>query len=439
MQSYHKFLAWTGAVWYGYPARDLIVIGVTGTVGKTTTGYYIAKILERAGFKVGLTSTSLFKIGEKEWLNSSKQTMLGRFQLQKYLRKMVRQNCQYAIIETSSEGIIQHRARYIDYDVAVFTNLSPEHIEAHGSYENYRRAKGELFASLAKSTPKQANNQNRKRPVQKTAVVNLDDKEARYFLSFPVDEKITFALKESDLEGIIKPTARGSNIRKTAGEISFQVDLPSQSGEVKLRTDAEFNVVNALAAIASAFSQGIKLPVAIAALSQIEKIPGRMEKIDVGQNFAVYVDYAHEPKGLASVYLSLKELKPRRLIAVLGSAGGGRDKSKRPLMGKIAGESADLVIVTNEDPYDEDPQKIIDQVASGVLSTGKKLNENCFVVPDRYEALKKALSEAREGDIVIATGKGSEQFIASKNNKKIPWDEREKVKEILAEFLNNKS
>ncbi|EKD46284.1 MAG: hypothetical protein ACD_68C00053G0001, partial [uncultured bacterium] len=266
LQSYHKFLAWTGAVWYGYPARDLIVIGVTGTVGKTTTGYYIAKILERAGFKVGLTSTSLFKIGEKEWLNSSKQTMLGRFQLQKYLRKMVRQNCQYAIIETSSEGIIQHRARYIDYDVAVFTNLSPEHIEAHGSYENYRRAKGELFASLAKSTPKQANNQNRKRPVQKTAVVNLDDKEARYFLSFPVDEKITFALKESDLEGIIKPTARGSNIRKTAGEISFQVDLPSQSGEVKLRTDAEFNVVNALAAIASAFSQGIKLPVAIAAL-----------------------------------------------------------------------------------------------------------------------------------------------------------------------------
>jgi len=417
---YHWLLAFLANIFYGFPSRRLTVIGVTGTTGKSTTVNLIAQVLEEAGHQVGLTSTFNYRIGKKENINCSKMTMPGRFALQRMLKKMFTAGCSYAVVETSSEGIAQYRHWGIDYDLAVFTNLSPEHIESHGSFQLYKQAKGKLFQSLSGS----------KRKTEKISVVNLDDQEANYFLNFWADQKWGYTTNQelvTNNREIKVVTAKNISL-ESWGSIFVIDDTKFVFNLVGL-----FNIYNALAAITVGLSLGIPLKTISQGLSRVKEMPGRLQEIDQGQNFKVIVDYAHEPKSLENVYSALAKTATGKIIAVLGSCGGGRDKARRPVLGKLAAQYADLVIVTNEDPYDEDPQAIIDQVAAGASQVGKQLEKDLFKILDRRQAIKKALALAGRDDLVIITGKGAEQCIMSKGGQKIPWDDRQVVTEEITE------
>lgn len=412
---YHRIIVQIAAFYYGFPGKKLKVIGVTGTTGKSTVVNLIAQILEEAGFKVGLTSTFNFKIGKHEWLNKTKMTMLGRFQLQRFLKEMLKEGCTYAVIETSSEGLVQNRHKGLEYQIAVFTNLFPEHIESHGSFENYKKAKGILFKSLERLKNKKT-----------VSVVNLDDLNSDYFLGFKAKEKYGYTLRE-DIDQPQVKIIKGHILSMSKEGTEFE--CLNQRFKTKLL--GEGNVYNCLAAICVGLSQNIKIEIIKKALAKIENIPGRLEFIKEDQNFDVIVDYAHEPKSLESTYKIIKDIiKPRNLIAVLGAAGGGRDKWKRPVLGKLAARYADYIILTNEDPYDEDPFKIIEEVYQGIKETNFPLARVEKII-DRKEAIKKAVLLATKNDAVVITGKGCEQWIMGPRGKKIPWDDREIVKSFL--------
>lgn len=428
---YHYGLAIAANFFYGYPSDKLIVIGVTGTSGKSTTIYLITKILEKAGFKVGATSTILFKIDKKEKINDKKMTMIGRFALQKMIKQMVKANCHYAVIETSSQGIEQFRHLGINYDVLVFTNLYPEHIEAHGSFANYKKAKLKLFKKLENERPKLLAGKK----IKKTIIVNLDDEHVADFLNHQATEKFGYTLsnQSSNQARVI----RAENSKDTAEGIRFKIS----NQQFALKLFGRHNIYNTLAAVTVGLSQGLRLSGMAEGLAQISGVPGRIEFIETGprQKFQIIVDYAFEPKAVAALYEIVEKIPHQKIIHVLGSAGGGRDVARRPKLGELAGSSADFVIVTNEDPYDENPEKIINQVAAGAVKAGKKLNQNLWRILDRREAIKKAIALAKKDDILLITGKGSEQAIVVKHNKKIPWDDRQVVKEELKEVKGNKS
>jgi UDP-N-acetylmuramoyl-L-alanyl-D-glutamate--2,6-diaminopimelate ligase len=427
IQLYHRTLAFLGAFFYGNPSQKMIVIGVTGTNGKSTSSNLIAKVLEESGYKVGLCSTFNFKIGNKEWANDTKITMPGRFRLQRHLKKMVDAGCQYAVVETSSEGIKQFRHKNINYDVAVFTNLTPEHIESHGSFENYKKAKGKLFQSYG-SKKKFSGSE-----IKKVSIANIDDEHAEFFLSFPADEKwgfgkegegVRFKSNKEKLENAVE----AKDIQADSSGIKFWVNRT----HFQMKLLGKFNISNALSAVAVGLSQGIDIEKIKNALEKVTQIPGRMELIKTNQNFVIVVDYAHEPAGLEQVYKTISSFPHNKLISVLGSQGGGRDKQKRPTLGRLAGNYTDNVIITNEDPYNDDPMEIIDEVTEGVLEIdGKELEHNVWKILEREEGIKKALSLADGGDIVIITGKGAEKNMVIKNSEKIPWDDRKAVREIL--------
>ncbi len=430
LRGYHWALAHLAAAWYAWPSRRLIVIGVTGTNGKTTVVNLIARILEEAGEKVGLTSTVNFRIAGEDVLNDMKMTMPGRFFLQKTLHRMVEAGCRYAVIETSSQGLDQYRHLGIEYDVAVFTNLTPEHIEAHGGFANYKNAKLKLFRHLTKHKRKTLPMRG---GVKKVIVANLESEHAWDFLDAQADKKYGFLAESSD-----KPA--GTVTWPMAVVKGLQVDLKPEGSSFSVR-DARFdlkmpgryNVLNALAAISVGLSQGLQLDVMVKALAKIDNVPGRFERIDEGQDFSVIVDYAPEPESVRQVYAAVERMPHARIIHVLGSAGGGRDIARRPVLGRLAGEKADVVIVTNEDPYDDDPRLIIEQVASGALETGKKDGETLFRIDDRREAIAKAFALAEPRDVVLLTGKGAEQAIVGRGGKLHPWDERRVAKELLRE------
>lgn len=427
---YHKYLSLFASFYYGNPSEKMIVIGVTGTKGKSSTSYLLAKIIENSGHKVGLCSTINFKIGDKEWINDKKMTMLGRMDLQKLLKQMVEQKCEYAVVETSSEGIAQFRHFGINYDIAVFTNLTPEHLEAHGGFENYKNAKLKLFSHLTARKNKIINNKK----IEKQMVVNLDSEFAKDFLQCNADKKIGYKIIEQQNKFNLDALITANEINLSDKGTSFSID--SHLFETKLL--GLFNVYNCLAAISSAYCLGISFDKIKNALSQIEGIPGRMEFIKKGQNFKVIVDYAHEPASLKALYNTVFDAKlvkdQAKIIHLIGSAGGGRDHSRRPVLGKIAGENANIVIVANEDPYDDDPQTIIEQVAEGAKQAGKIFDKDLFMIMDRRDAIKKALSLAKQDDLVLITGKGSEQAIVVENNKKMPWDDRVVAGEELKKF-----
>ena len=425
---YHWFLARLAAFIYGWPSNKMIVIGVTGTSGKSTVVNLIGQILEQAGFKVGLTTTFNFKIGDKEWENKQKMTMLGRFALQKLLKQMLKAGCQYAVIETTSQGIKQYRHLGINYDVGVFTNLSKEHIESHSSFEKYRKAKQKFFQHLSECKRKKINN----KVIKKISVVNLDDENKEHFLRFKTDQQYGCTLKNSKSE-ILSPKQyqnpkfkiiKVKDIKLTNQGSEFTVN----NTRFKINLLGKFNVYNALSAICVALSQGIELNVCQKALAKIKQMPGRMEIVNK-QPFTVIVDYAHTPDSLEKVYQTIRNHQSsiinHRLICVLGAAGGGRDKWKRPIMGQIAEKYGDEIIITNEDPYNEDPEQIIDQIISGIR------NKKAIKILDRKKAIGKALSMARAGDMVIITGKGCEPWIMGPKNRKIAWDDRKVVKEEL--------
>ncbi len=412
--AYHLSLAFLGALLYGFPSRKLYIIGVTGTKGKTTTCSLIADILSGAGHKTGLITTVKFAIGDREWVNDTKQTMPGRFGLQKILRDMVRAGCEYAVIETSSEGILQHRHRFINYKAAVFTNLSPEHIERHGGFENYRAAKLKLFKAVAK------------RP-DGVGVYNLDDENAIYFLGPSVEARVGFGKKEGPSPlGLKKFLMSGIKL----GDKETRFKLGGESYTMPLL--GEFNVYNAAAAICTALSQNISVAVIKNVLQSARGVSGRMEVIEA-RGIRIVVDYAHEPASLTALYEAVKIFKPRRVIGILGSQGGGRDKWKRAAMGKVAAKYCDELILTNEDPYDEDPLAIIEDIEKGVLAlpTTYHLPPTTYKVVDRREAIGKAISLAKKGDVVVISGKGGEVVMCVEGGRKIPWSDKNIVEGFL--------
>jgi UDP-N-acetylmuramoyl-L-alanyl-D-glutamate--2,6-diaminopimelate ligase len=417
---YHRTLARCAAAVSGNPTAKMLTIGVTGTKGKSTTAYLIAHIFEHAGRRSALTSTALFKSGPREWLNSTKMTMLGRFGLHRFLRRARREGCEVAVVESSSEGLAQWRHAGIHYDIAVFTNLTPEHIESHGSFAAYRAAKGRLFATLGRKTQKRKTVRGESFPT--VSVVNADDQHADFFAAFPADEHWAFGTTavptvrvDAGRYLLVEHIALSPDgARFLVGGVAFRISLLGRS-----------SVMNAAAAIAVARSRNIPFSTIAEALSAIQGIPGRFERIEEGQEFAVIVDYAHEPESFTQLYEAVALLSHKRIIHVFGSTGGGRDTSRRPILGGIAGAKADIVIVTTDDPYDEDPQAINDAVIAGAEAAGKKMDKNVFSILDRKEAIRTAVRMALPGDILLITGKGSEQSMVLRHGKKIAWDDRE--------------
>jgi len=407
---YHFKLAFLGALYYGFPSRKIIVIGVTGTHGKTTTVNLAGEILEEAGYKVAVASSIKFRIAGKEQENKLKMTMPGRSFLQKFLKQAIKAGCKYAVLEVTSEGVLQSRHRFIKFDTTVFTNLFREHLERHGGIDNYRKAKAKYF-KMSKGTH----------------IINLDDDNAEYYLQFPAQKKILFTLNTPNKEmhnasllhsseALCREVVEAKNVEEIGKRIGFSI----RGEKFNLNLIGRFNVYNAVCAVCIGLSQGVSLQVCSKALLYTKTVPGRMEEI-VSEPFRVIVDYAFTPDALTKVY---ETLKPSDLICVLGACGGGRDKWKRKELGKIANEYCKQVIVTNEDPYDEDPMDIINQVAQGAENKAQK-------ILDRREAINKALTLTTTGDTVIITGKGSEPWMCVEDNKKIPWDDRKVAKEEL--------
>lgn len=423
MDWYHKTLAQVAAWRYHYPSRRLVVIGVTGTKGKTTTSNLLWHILTHAGYKVGMATTANFRIGDKHWLNDTKMTMLGRSQLQKLLADMVAAKCEFAIIETSSEGIKQWRHLGIEYDTVVWTNLFPEHLDAHGSFENYKAAKLALFHHLSLLPMKQENGQS----IVKAAVLNGDSEYIQEFMqTATVGTQVVWSRQNNTFANM-----QITNLKDTPQGLHFKINDYDFFSPLL----GEWNMDNIASAIGAALVAGVSYPEIVNGLATFTSVPGRMEKIQSGQPFTVIIDYAYEPVSLRLLYTFWrKQLGQHRLITLMSSTGGGRDVSRRAANGAVAGELCHYVIVTDEDPYDDKPETIIDQVAAGVISTGKVEGTTMWKVLDRRAAMLQALQLAQPDDVVIFPCKGADQKICRAHGKKEPWDDRTVARQLLEQM-----
>ncbi|RJO58919.1 UDP-N-acetylmuramoyl-L-alanyl-D-glutamate--2,6-diaminopimelate ligase [Candidatus Parcubacteria bacterium] len=421
---YHSLVARLAAGWYGLPSRRLLVIGVTGTKGKSTTVNMIAHLLEALGERVAFFSTVQRGIMSARLTNRSKMTMPGRGELQRFLREAVRAGCTAAVLEVSSEGLAQGRHLGIAFDGAVLLNLTSEHIEAHQGFRNYRQAKERLFAGLNRPWRKILHDKE----IPTVIAVNADEKFAFNYLRHAADRRLAWTMTKNgvkDIPGL--QIFRAQEIELSPAGSKFKVN----GILVKLPLVGEFNVQNALAAMTTLTGFGYEVKKLIYALASVPKTPGRLEEVKLNSAFKVFVDYAHEPASLQAVYNAVKLFQPKRLLTLLGSQGGGRDIAKRSVMGALAANSANIVFVTNEDPYDEPPEKIVADVAQAADSVGKA---KVFAIPDRRLAIRKMLSLAQPGDVLLLTGKGGEEVMAISKGRLIPWDDRQVLQE---EYLKN--
>ncbi|MBI4256936.1 UDP-N-acetylmuramyl-tripeptide synthetase [Candidatus Uhrbacteria bacterium] len=424
--AYHYTLARLAAFLYRHSSEKLIVIGVTGTNGKSTTVQFIGRLLESVGERVGWTTTVSFKVADREWVNDKKMTMLGRFQTQKLLRDMVKTGCRYVIIETSSQGIMQSRHIGINYDVIAFTNLTPEHIEAHGGFENYKAAKGKLFDRLHRLPRKKIDG----REIEKSIVVNLDDPHAEYVLSFKADRYGGCSWKGAQPE----LQTRLNTTPVLAAEVAFEGTCTTFSWagkSVHLKPIGRFYLENTLVAMTVLSIGGFDQKNIREGVEELESVPGRLEKVDEGQPFTIIVDYAYEPAALNAMYEAVSLIEHKRIIHIVGSAGGGRDVARRKILGELSAQHDDIVIVANEDPYDEDPMQIVNDVADATGRAGKMDGVDLYRILDRQEAIDFVIQIAEPDDLVLITGKGSEPVMAVAGGKKIPWDDRDAVRRAL--------
>jgi UDP-N-acetylmuramoyl-L-alanyl-D-glutamate--2,6-diaminopimelate ligase len=410
----------------GDPSQRLGIVGITGTDGKTTTAYLVRTVLEAAGRRTGLLGTTDVIVGGRSLGNAARTSTPEAPELQDHLAAMLAAGDTWAVVESTSHGLAQRRVDAVAYDVAVLTNVTSEHLEFHGSLEAYRAAKQRLFELLAVSDA------NPEMGWGKHAVVNADDPQGRIAAH-------TAAAAGARVLRYGVPDARPKDptLDLTASDVSdgpdglrFQARMPGWTGPVELRLAGRFNVHNALAALGVAKALGLDASDSAAALSRLDAVPGRMQRIDEGQPFSVIVDYAHTADALGKV---LDELRPSRpgagLIAVFGSAGE-RDTFKRAVMGRVAGERCRLVVVTDEDPRGEDRMAILDAIAAGAEATGRRRGEDLLVIPDRAEAIGEAMRRARPGDVVLLAGKGHERTIESATGD-IPWDEAGAARDAL--------
>lgn len=391
---YHRTLSFFMALSYGFPARKLIVLGVTGTKGKSTTAEMLFSILRAAGHKTALISTIRFAIEDASEPNLYKMTLQGRGFAQAFMHKALKAGCTHLVIELTSESVLQYRHWFLDLDGLIVTNIQREHIESHGSFENYVAAKRALVETLVRS-PKHA----------RILVVNEDIPASHAFLSAKVSHSIGFSADEL------------SNISSDDRSVHFDY-----AGEhFSLPLPGIFNAMNALAAIKLGEAFGVTIVTAASALAKLPVVQGRVERIEAGQNFIAIVDYAHTPDSLQALYGAFPDC---RKICVLGNTGGGRDTWKRPEMGRIADEACAKIILTNEDPYDEDPRAIVEAMTAGMHRTPE-------IIMDRREAIRAALREARLGDAVLISGKGTDPFIMGAKGSKTPWSDAQVVREEL--------
>ncbi len=401
--AYHFSMSFLAALYHRFPSKNIRVIGVTGTKGKSSTAEFMNALLETSGERTALLGTIRFKIGDESRRNLYKMTMPGRFFVQRFLHDAVAAGCTSAVVEMTSEGARQFRQRFIDMDALIFTNLSPEHIESHGSYEKYREAKLSIARMLARS-PKP----------HRFMIANSDDKEGGAFLAVPGVEPLPYSLND-------------------AGDLSID-DMGStfvwKGNELRVHLPGKFNVYNALAAATCARAFGIKNEDIARGLGGIRTIPGRAEEVSIGakQGFRIVVDYAHTVDSLKSIYAAY----PGRKIGVIGNTGGGRDKWKRPVMAKTAEEACEHVILTNEDPYDEDPTAILHEMEAGME---KNTHE---IILDRREAIRRAIVLAlgadggtHKGATIVITGKGTDPYIMGPRGTKQKWDDRKVAREEL--------
>lgn len=408
---YHKIAALFAAFVNFYPADNMIVIGVTGTNGKTTTVNLITNILTAWGQKVGMTSTVNFQVGDKKWTNTTKQSTLGAFKLQGLLKRMKDEGCKYAVVEVTSHSVTQSRILGINFDVGVITNVTPDHIEYHGGFNNYLNEKGKFFKKVSMDS--------RKVGVPKVLVLNADDQYYNFFNQYVSDRKITYGMNYA--------TVYSENVESTAGGSKFVLHVPNNAVPLEIKLPGQFNVYNALAAASACIAIGVPLEVIKKGLEESTGVPGRFEQVYVGQPFSVVVDYAHTPEALESLTKLYKGLAKGKLYTVFGATGGGRDKSKRPKMGQVVNENSDYIIVTDDDPYSEDEWSIIDQVSSGIP---RKEGHDFWKIPDRREAIRLALTLAKEGDCVVVAGKGCEEVIMLRG-KRVPWNDRQVIEGLL--------
>ncbi len=420
---YHLALAEAGTILYGHPSRKMMIIGVTGTRGKTTTANYIWSVLTAAGYKVGQTGTANIRIGEKEMMNPYHMTMPGRFKMQKLLADMVKAGCEIAVVETPSEGVEQFRHKGIAYDYLVFTVLYPEHLAIHNWDPERCAAKMITLFSDLKNQPRK---KLRGAEIKKTFIINRDSNGWEKFWENEAEEKFSFGIKE-------RATLAAANISSSAAGVTFAAG----GKKYALNTPGAYNVANALPSIVIGHALNIADEVIAKGLAALGTIPGRMEKIEAGQPYAVYVDYAHDGPSIEALLTSAKQMAgdAGRVIITVGAEGGGRDKDKRPVMGKLCATLADFTVVTNVDPYDDDPKPIIADIAKAAAAAGAKLNQELFIIEDRRAGIKKALALAKTGDIVLITGKGAEQSMEIGGHS-IPWDDRKVVREEIGRISN---
>ncbi len=399
-------LADLSAEFYENPSCSLRMIGITGTNGKTTTTYLIEAIFKEDGKKIGLIGTIENRLEEKTFKTA--HTTPESADLQKLLATMCNDGARFVVMEVSSHALALDRVRKCEYDIAVFTNLTQDHLDFHQNFEDYLRSKTKLFLELETGSKKGP----------KYAVINIDDPHSREIVNSTRVPVITYGLEE-------KAHVRASNVRVKNNGISFNVFSPKGNFKLELKLAGLFNVYNSLAACTVALQEGIKPAVIKKALEDVQGIPGRFQLIDEGQDFTVVVDYAHTPDGLENVLKAAREMVSGNIITVFG-CGGDRDKGKRPLMGEVAARYSDLVIITSDNPRSEDPNEIIAEIEPSVKNAGADYH----VQPDRYRAIQAAIALARSGDLVLIAGKGHETYqIIGKNT--VPFDDRAVARRIL--------
>jgi len=399
-------LADLAAEFFEHPTRRLRLVAVTGTDGKTTTVHLVSDVLEAAGECTGYATTVDFKLGASEWANETRQSTQEAVEVQEFFAELLVAGGTWGVLEATSHALALRKLRHCDVDVAVFTNLSPEHLDFHGTLQAYLEAKGILFEMLGSAADK---------GVRKAAVLNADDPRWRYLADRASGARlITYAVDAlADVQAtIVSSDARGSRLVIAAFGERVELTLPLVG---------RFNVYNALAAAAAGLAAGATLEHARAALSKARAVKGRMERVDLGQPFSVIVDYAHTAESLDKVLSLLRPLTPGKLIAVFGSAGE-RDRAKRPALAKVVATYADFFVITQEDPRLEEPGRILAEIERGAIEAGKQRSVGYEVIDDRRAAITEAIGRAEKGDTVVLTGKGHEGSIIVGEQKR-PWDE----------------
>lgn len=394
---------------YDYPGKKMRLIGITGTNGKTTTSYLIRSILRHAGFKVGLIGTIKMMIEDESV--PVKNTTPDLITLQRSLSRMKAAGMDYVVMEVSSHALAMNRIAGCEFDTAVFTNLTQDHLDYHKTLENYRAAKAKLFYLTSKKGLKSG----------KAAVVNTDDEAGAFMLNNDCATQLTYAINDKSAKLVAR------NIKVLPRGAEFELSYGEKNLSVKLKITGLFNVYNTLAAIGASLAEKVEEKYIIEALKEFEGTPGRFESVDAGQDFSVIVDYAHTPDGLNNILRTAREITEKNIITVFG-CGGDRDKTKRPIMGRLAAELSDIVIETSDNPRTEDPEQILADVLVGVKE--KIAGKHFELIADRREAIFRAIELAKCGDTVIIAGKGHENYQILKD-KTIHFDDKETALEAL--------